>query len=100
MYDDHEQDPTDQTNPAEATDEQPKPARKRAPRKKVPSTEASAQGIEASVDPAANVESEPKKPARRRAPRKTAAEPGTAASASPLATDLKRAEPAEAAIPD
>ncbi len=107
-------DEADSMTPSEA--EQPKPVPKRAPRKKVPSTEAAAEGIEASVAPEANVESEPPK---KRAPRKKATtdeagEPKKRAPrkaspksfnqpvtdvASPLAGDLAAADLTEGANP-
>jgi len=82
---------SDTTEPT--TTEQPKPKRTRAT-KKVPSTEATAAGIEASVDPAANVE--PEKP-KRRAPRKKATEAQVDGDAAAVAADTST--PAETPKP-
>jgi 1,4-alpha-glucan branching enzyme len=122
LIDDNEQERSSEHDIANPTDtnEETKTARRRAPQKTVPSTEAAAEGIEASVAPEANAETEPPK---RRAPRKKATDettrtasvskaraPRTTAKysfekaiddvASPIAGDLTTSVPSEHAIPE
>jgi hypothetical protein len=87
LIDEHDRNVSNPSNAGET--EQPEPARKRAPRKKVPSTEAAAEGIEASVEPAANIESEPPK---RRAPRKKATAEGETTTEPKPRTPRKKAQ--------
>jgi len=88
LIDEQDQKPTHPTDISDTTEsEQLTPVRKRTPRKKVPSTEAAAQGIEVAVDPAANAESEAPK---RRAPRKKATSEGETVAATPKARAPRR----------